>query len=103
MNKKHIILFDMDGTLTEPREEFDKSYPEVYRRIREDSGFIGENLSITKGNIDKIDLNASRLINLDLQDLYNLTKLKLTCPRLNKIELIYYEHLNKLNKQRMSQ
>jgi len=24
MNKKHIVLFDMDGTLTPPREEFDK-------------------------------------------------------------------------------
>ena len=24
MNKKHIVLFDMDGTLTKPREEFDK-------------------------------------------------------------------------------
>ena len=24
MNKKHIVLFDMDGTLTEPRKEFDK-------------------------------------------------------------------------------
>lgn len=56
-----------------------------------------ENLSINRGNIDRIDLNASRLINLDLQDLYDLTELKLTCPRLNKIELIYYEHLNKLN------
>ena len=24
MNKKHIVLFDMDGTLTEPRKQFDK-------------------------------------------------------------------------------
>ena len=24
MSKKHIVLFDMDGTLTPPREEFDK-------------------------------------------------------------------------------
>ena len=33
MNKKHIVLFDMDGTLTPPREEFDKSLLQPLREL----------------------------------------------------------------------
>ena len=33
MNKKHIVLFDMDGTLTPPRGEFDKILLEPLREL----------------------------------------------------------------------
>ena len=33
MDKKHIVLFDMDGTLTEPREHFDKKLLEPLREL----------------------------------------------------------------------
>ena len=33
MINKHIVLFDMDGTLTEPREEFDKRLLEPLREL----------------------------------------------------------------------
>ena len=33
MNKKHIVLFDMDGTLTPPREEFDKRLLQSLREL----------------------------------------------------------------------
>ena len=33
MNKKHIVLFDMDGTLTEPRKLFDRTLLEPLREL----------------------------------------------------------------------
>ena len=33
MNKKHIVLFDMDGTLTKPRKQFDKKLFNSLRKL----------------------------------------------------------------------
>jgi len=58
MNKKHIVLFDMDGTLTEPREEFDKR---LLQPLRELSNYADIGI-LTGSDLDYVNQQLDLLI-----------------------------------------
>ena len=58
MSKKHIVLFDMDGTLTPPRKEFDKR---LFQPLRE-LGLYAELGIVTGSDIDYVREQMKALI-----------------------------------------
>ncbi len=58
MNNKHIVLFDMDGTLTPPREQFDKSLLEPLRELSK----YAEIGIVTGSDIDYLNVQMKTLI-----------------------------------------
>ena len=58
MSKKHIVLFDMDGTLTPPREEFDKR---LFHPLRELSKHAELGI-VTGSDIDYLSTQMKMLI-----------------------------------------
>lgn len=58
MNKKHIVLFDMDGTLTEPREEFDKR---LLQPLRDLSNYADIGI-LTGSDLDYVNQQMDLLI-----------------------------------------
>jgi len=58
MNKKHIVLFDMDGTLTPPREEFDKKLLESLREL----SLFAEIGIVTGSDIDYVKSQMKTII-----------------------------------------
>jgi phosphomannomutase len=58
MNKKQIVLFDMDGTLTEPRKEFDKR---LLQPLRELSNYADIGI-LTGSDLDYVNQQMDLLI-----------------------------------------
>jgi len=58
MNKKHIVLFDMDGTLTEPRDKFDNKLLDPLRELSKYSE-IGV---LTGSDIDYVEQQLKPLL-----------------------------------------
>jgi len=83
-------VYDIRNTLMNvPRKEFDKLYPEIYRRIKEDSGFISENLVVTSQIYQELlSANSSEAQIMNALDFFDISTLGIDAVSLGALKPI---------------